>query len=203
MAATTAQIRVLLDADAGRLYRGTQGSSFYGVLFTQDTDGPRRPRKRVSMRTACALWDAMLIIGTGEMVDPDVELVRPSPTGHAEIARYTERAKLDRPDTVAITLTFTVKAPPQVRDRVTIDDLYEQMVADFDGKEVWPETIEANAFDAEGAYQITGVQQLATCDHCHGILTPDRNRFWVGHDDTADCPASMNGHTVYGNTQRI
>jgi hypothetical protein len=37
-----------------------------------------------------------------------------------------------------------------------------------------------------------------TCDHCHGMVTGDRNGWWVGQDDTSDCPASPRGHEVDG-----
>lgn len=37
-----------------------------------------------------------------------------------------------------------------------------------------------------------------TCDHCHGQVHPDINGYYVGADETSDCPADMGGHTVGG-----
>lgn len=37
-----------------------------------------------------------------------------------------------------------------------------------------------------------------TCDHCHGPVHRDVNGYWVGADETSECEASPDGHTVDG-----
>ena len=39
---------------------------------------------------------------------------------------------------------------------------------------------------------------MSTCDSCGEELRPDRNGWWVGADETSDCPKSDDGHTVDG-----
>lgn len=41
---------------------------------------------------------------------------------------------------------------------------------------------------------------MTTCDHCEQEVHLDRNGFWVGDDDTSDCPRSDAGHQVEGLT---
>lgn len=36
------------------------------------------------------------------------------------------------------------------------------------------------------------------CDHCDLPLTVDRNGYWVGPDETSDCPADDRGHEYLG-----
>ena len=38
----------------------------------------------------------------------------------------------------------------------------------------------------------------ATCDHCGAAVHRDVNGWWVGDDDTSDCPASERGHEASG-----
>jgi hypothetical protein len=37
-----------------------------------------------------------------------------------------------------------------------------------------------------------------TCDHCRQPMHHDSNGYWVGDDNTSDCPENMDGHTVNG-----
>ena len=41
----------------------------------------------------------------------------------------------------------------------------------------------------------------ATCDHCGQPLHHDINGWWVGSDETSDCPSSPRGHEVGGSTR--
>jgi hypothetical protein len=36
------------------------------------------------------------------------------------------------------------------------------------------------------------------CDHCGGIVHPDRNGWWAGDDETSDCDGNESGHEVKG-----
>lgn len=36
------------------------------------------------------------------------------------------------------------------------------------------------------------------CDSCYEKLTVDKNGFYVGPDETSDCPVSDEGHTYDG-----
>lgn len=38
-----------------------------------------------------------------------------------------------------------------------------------------------------------------TCDHCRQPVHQDRNGYWVGKDETSDCPDNERGHMVNGN----
>jgi hypothetical protein len=38
----------------------------------------------------------------------------------------------------------------------------------------------------------------AKCDSCKKPVHTDVNGYWVGADETSDCPASPKGHTVHG-----
>lgn len=40
--------------------------------------------------------------------------------------------------------------------------------------------------------------ETATCDHCGATLHRQPGGWWVGADDTADCPVNDAGHTVDG-----
>lgn len=40
-----------------------------------------------------------------------------------------------------------------------------------------------------------------TCDSCHETVERDANGYWVGDDETSDCPVSPEGHTVDGAPQ--
>lgn len=37
---------------------------------------------------------------------------------------------------------------------------------------------------------------MSTCDHCKQELHKDESGWWVGADDTSDCPDSASGHEV-------
>ena len=37
-----------------------------------------------------------------------------------------------------------------------------------------------------------------SCDHCKQRVWRDVNGYWVGEDDTSECPANNNGHMVDG-----
>jgi hypothetical protein len=39
---------------------------------------------------------------------------------------------------------------------------------------------------------------MTTCDHCDQVLHRDANDWWVGPDETSDCPDNAGGHTVDG-----
>lgn len=39
---------------------------------------------------------------------------------------------------------------------------------------------------------------MSTCDHCRQPVHPDRNGYYVGDDETSDCPAGGDGHEVDG-----
>ncbi|HEY0216533.1 MAG TPA: hypothetical protein VGC57_09090 [Cellulomonas sp.] len=45
---------------------------------------------------------------------------------------------------------------------------------------------------------VATVPALPTCDLCQCNLWHDANGYWVGEDETSDCPSSLSGHEVAG-----
>lgn len=43
-----------------------------------------------------------------------------------------------------------------------------------------------------------GCPEQTACDHCGQLVHQDSNGWWVGQDDTSDCPTSERGHEVEG-----
>ena len=37
---------------------------------------------------------------------------------------------------------------------------------------------------------------MSGCDWCDAVLHRDSNGYWVGDDDTSECPSHDEGHTV-------
>ena len=39
------------------------------------------------------------------------------------------------------------------------------------------------------------------CEHCDRPVDKDSNGWWVGDDETSDCPENPQGHTVNGSVR--